>query len=45
MDIKLGKYKHFKGMIVEVIGIALHSEIMEEMAVYIHPVKFIEWKK
>ena len=37
MDIKLGKYKHFKGMIVEVIGIALHSETMEEMVVYIHP--------
>jgi len=37
MDIKLGKYKHFKGMIVEVIGVALHSETMEEMVVYIHP--------
>ncbi len=37
MEIKLGKYKHFKGMIVEVIGIALHSETMEEMVVYIHP--------
>ena len=37
MDIKLGKYEHFKGMIVEVIGIALHSETMEEMVVYIHP--------
>jgi len=36
MDIKLGKYKHFKGMIIEVIGIALHSETMEEMVVYIH---------
>jgi len=37
MDMKLGKYKHFKGMVVEVIGIALHSETMEEMVVYIHP--------
>lgn len=34
---KLGKYKHFKGMEVEVIGVALHSETMEEMVVYIHP--------
>lgn len=40
-EVKLGKYKHFKGMIVEVIGIALHSETMEEMVVYKHldPVK------
>jgi hypothetical protein len=34
---KLGKYKHFKGTIVEVIGIALHSETQEEMIVYNHP--------
>tara|TARA_Y100000294_G_C8371410_1_gene262899 strand:+ start:195 stop:416 length:222 start_codon:yes stop_codon:yes gene_type:complete len=34
---KLGKYKHFKGTIVEVIGIALDSETMEEMVVYNHP--------
>jgi hypothetical protein len=36
-QIKLGKYQHFKGMIVEVIGIATHSETMEEMVVYNHP--------
>ncbi len=36
-DMKLGKYKHFKGTIVEVIGIALHSETQEEMVVYNHP--------
>lgn len=35
--IKAGKYKHYKGMIVEIIGIALHSETMEEMVVYLHP--------
>ena len=34
---KLGKYRHYKGTIVEVIGIALHSETLEEMMVYTHP--------
>jgi hypothetical protein len=36
-NLKLGKYRHYKGTIVEVIGIALHSETMEKMAVYRHP--------
>ncbi|MCK4918319.1 MAG: DUF1653 domain-containing protein [Candidatus Pacebacteria bacterium] len=36
-DLKLGKYKHFKGMEVEVIGIALDSENLEKMVVYNHP--------
>jgi len=31
---KLGKYKHYKGNIYEVIGIAKHSEDLEEMVVY-----------
>lgn len=31
---KLGKYRHFKGNLYEVIGIALDSETLEEMVVY-----------
>ena len=34
MDIKLGKYRHFKGNEYRVIGIAQHSETMEKMVVY-----------
>ena len=37
MTLKKGKYRHFKGTMVEVIGVALHSETMEEMVVYNHP--------
>ena len=31
---KLGKYQHYKGNFYEVIGIARHSETLEEMVVY-----------
>jgi hypothetical protein len=34
MDIKPGKYRHFKGNLYEVIGMASHSETMEPMVVY-----------
>ena len=34
MDIKPGKYRHFKGNYYEVIGTAFHSETMEPMVVY-----------
>ena len=34
MEIRLGKYRHFKGMEYEVIGIAKHSETLEPVVVY-----------
>ena len=34
MEIKPGKYRHFKGNEYEVLGVAKHSETMEEMVVY-----------
>ena len=33
-EIKIGKYRHFKGGEYEVIGIAKDSETLEEMVVY-----------
>jgi hypothetical protein len=34
MHLELGLYKHYKGNIYEVIGIAKHSETLEYMVVY-----------
>ena len=32
--IKLGKYRHYKGNEYEVIGVARHSETLEDLVVY-----------
>lgn len=34
MEIKAGKYRHFKGKLYEVLFTATHSETMEQMVVY-----------
>ena len=34
MEIRLGKYRHFKGNEYEIVGIAKHSETLEPMVVY-----------
>lgn len=34
MELKPGRYRHFKGNEYELIGMARHSETMEEMVVY-----------
>ena len=34
MEIKIGKYRHFKGGEYEVLYLAKHSETQEEMVVY-----------
>jgi hypothetical protein len=31
-----GSYRHFKGHVVQVIGVGRHSETLEEMVFYIH---------
>ena len=34
MDIRPGRWRHFKGKEYEVIGVAVHSETLEPMVVY-----------
>ncbi len=34
VEIKIGKYEHYKGKQVEIIGVARHSETLEELVIY-----------
>ena len=34
MDIKKGKYRHYKGKEYEVLGVVKHSETLEDMVLY-----------
>ena len=34
MELKLGRYRHFKGRDYELLGVASHSETREPMVVY-----------
>ncbi len=35
-EFPLGKYEHYKGALVEVTGVARHSETLEKMVAYQH---------
>ena len=34
MEVKLGKYKHYKGKLYKVLGVGKHSETLSEFVVY-----------
>lgn len=42
---RLGKYKHYKGKMIEVIGVGLHSETLEELVFYKKLEDFHDYKK
>lgn len=33
-ELKLGQYRHYKGKLYEVVGVARHSETLQELVVY-----------
>ena len=34
--VKKGWYRHFKGGVYEVLGVALHTETLEKLVLYVH---------
>lgn len=34
MEVKLGKYQHYKGGMYKVLGVGKHSETLEDLVVY-----------
>ena len=44
-ELKLGKYKHFKDILVEVIGVGKDSETLEDVVVYKKLEDFGKFKK
>lgn len=43
--VKKGVYKHYKNLLVRVIGVGLHSETMEEVVIYEKLEDFSGFKK
>jgi hypothetical protein len=33
-ELKLGKYRHYKNLLVKVIGVGKHSESLEDLVIY-----------